>query len=302
MIEQEFDSSSIKSFQLGVSLFSGERYWIPTDTSVDPTFMDMLSRTIGSINVRSGDWEEFSLSQEYGRTERVFTPLSDEIFKNLSDMYQAETYPDMSNLLENINEVDYYFVVFHDGRDRKFIGVRRAAQLKSILAARHRIMQLIDNTMYLIENPVFRLDKDFDGLIGEGHIYFSNFQNMEYIAKITNKVAKAAQQRIPVIADNVTFLDFSGFENDIENHPRTARLLVAISKRPNLDKYDREEILRQAAAQGVAFVNHGSPRLKCRAADKHKLLEVLDDRRWISRNATDGPVPYRAPSRQKARI
>lgn len=198
-----------------------------------------------------------------------------------------------------MTEIDYYFVIFHDGKDRKAIGVRRAAQLKSTLAARNRLAQFINNTMYMIENPVFRFDKDFDGLVYNDNIFFSNFHNMEYISKLTNKVAKAAEQKIPIIANSVKFLDFSGYIDDIEKHPRTARLLVAISKRPNLDKYDQAEIVAQAEAQGVGFVNKGQPSLRCRKLDRHKLLEVLDDRRWISRNATDGPVPYRAPSRQR---
>ncbi|WP_187277255.1 Kiwa anti-phage protein KwaB-like domain-containing protein [Methylobacterium sp. WL103] len=204
-------------------------------------------------------------------------------------------------MIDHANNVDYYFVIFHDSHKRKSIGLRRAAQLKATLKARNRLMQLIDDTMILIEHPVFRLDNSFDGLVCENNIYFANFLGMEYIANITDKVAKAAKQKIPIISEKVSFLDFSGFVDDIEKHPRTARLLVAISNRQNLDKYDQAEILRQAAAQGVGFTNEGEPRLKCRVVDKHKLLEVLDDRRWISRNATDAAIPYRASSRQKTK-
>lgn len=301
MIDKEFDPSSIKSFQLGVSLYSGEKYLVPIDNSVNLAFEDMLARTTEAINTRSGEWEEFSLSQDYGNTERVYSPRTKVIFKELSDLHQTKVYPDMANFVENATSIDFYFVIFHDQKDRKAVGVRKATQLKSTLGARSRFMQLIDNTMFMIENPVFRFDKDFDGVICDENIYFHRFMNMEYIAKITNKVAKAAEQKIPIIAAQVTFLDFSGFVDKIEDHPRTARLLVAISKRPNLDKYDQVEILAQAAAQGVGFVNEGEPSLRCRAADKHKLLEVLDDRRWISKNTTDEAVPYRASSRQRSK-
>lgn len=301
MIEKEFDFSAVKSFQLGVSLYSGDKYLVPVDDTVNSAFTDMMNRTTGAINSRSGEWEEFSLSQDYGSTERVYSPRSEPIFKELSDIHQTQVYPDIANFTDNATNIDFYFVVLHDGNDRKVVGVRKATQLKSTLGARNRLVQIIDNTMYMIENPVFRFDKDFDGVICEENIYFLNFLNMEYIAKITNKVAKAAEQKIPIIAAQVTFLDFSGFVDKIENHPRTARLLVAISKRPNLDKYDKREILAQAAAQGVGFVNEGEPCLKCRVADKHKLLEVLDDRRWISRNTTDEAVPYRATSRQRSK-
>lgn len=301
MIEQEFDYSSISSIQLGVSLKTRERYLVAVDKSVDGVFRDMLTRTGASIAGRAGDWQEYSLSQDYGHIERVYASRSDEIFKDLSDLYDIEALDYMSNLVEHANRVDYYFVIYRDKKDRKLMGVRRAAQLKTTLAARNRLVQLIDDTMVLVENPVFRLDIDFDGIIGKMNIFFSNFLAMEYIANITNKVAKAAEQKIPVLAEKVAFLDFSGFAADIAKHPRTARLLVAISNRPNLDMYDRDEILRQAAAQGVSFTNKGEPVLKCRSADKHKLLEVLDDRRWISRNATDGAIPYRASSRQRTK-
>lgn len=301
MIEKEFDASSIKSFQLGVSLYSGEKHLVPIDNSVNSAFADMLARTTGAINTRLGEWEEFSLSQDYGNTERVYSPRSEAIFKELSDLHQVQVYPDMANFTENATSIDFYFVIFHDEKDRKVVGVRKATQLKSTLGARNRFFQMIDNTMFKIENPVFRFDKDFDGLICDENIYFHRFLNMEYIAKITNKIAKAAEQKIPAIAAQVAFLDFSGFVDKIENHPRTARLIVAISKRPNLDKYDQAEILAQAAAQGVGFVNEGEPCLRCRVADKHKLLEVLDDRRWISKNTADEAVPYRASSRQRSK-
>lgn len=301
MIADEFDSSSIASIQFGVSLFSGERYFVAVDKSVDAAFKDMLGRTSGGITAREGGWEEYSLSQDYSTVERVFVPRSEGIFKDISDLYDIEVFDPMANLIANADQVDFYFVVYHDSKDRKIIGLRKAAQLKSMLAARHRLIQLINDTMILIDHPVFRLDKDFDGLICNENIYFSNFLRMEYMAKITNKVAKAAAQRIPVIAAKITFLDFSGFIADIDKHPRTARLLVAISKRGNLDKYNQGEIMLQAAAQGVKFTNEGEACLKCRAVDKHKLLEVLDDRRWISRNTTDEAVPYRASSRQRTK-
>lgn len=301
MIENEFDHSSIASYQLGVSLYSGGRYLVPVDDSVNNAFEDMLSKTVGGINSRSGEWEEFSLSQDYGSTERVYAPRSDDLFDALSNLHESESYPDMANFSDNAAKIDFYFIIFRDNKGRKLIGVRRAAQLKSTLAARNRLVQMIDNTLFMIQSPVFRFDKDFDGLICAENIYFSNFLNMEYISGITNKVAKAAEQKIPIIASSVTFLDFSGFSKDLESHPRTARLLVAISKRHNLDSYDQGEILTQAAAQGVGFVNEGEPRLKCRVADKHKLLEVLDDRRWISKNTTDEAVAYRATSRQRSK-
>ncbi|WP_342107770.1 Kiwa anti-phage protein KwaB-like domain-containing protein [Methylobacterium sp. SI9] len=301
MIEEEFDSSSISSIQLGVSLFDGSKYLVPIDKSVDKTFKDMLARTSADITVRSGEWEEYSLSQDYGKVERVFAPRSDGIFNDISDLYEIEAYDHMANLVTNSGQVDFYFVIYHDKKGRKIVGVRKAAQLKSMLGARNRLVQLIDDTMVLVEHPVFRLDIDFDGLVCSNNIYFSNFLNMEYIAKITNKVAQAAAQRIPVLAAKIDFIDFKIFEADLDKHPRTARLLVAISKRANLDKYNQDEIMLQAAAQGVKFTNIGASCLKCRTTDKHKLLEVLDDRRWISRNTTDEAVPYRASSRQRAK-
>ena len=141
MIEKEFDASSIKSFQLGVSLYSGEKHLVPIDNSVNSAFADMLARTTGAINTRLGEWEEFSLSQDYGNTERVYSPRSEAIFKELSDLHQVQVYPDMANFTENATSIDFYFVIFHDEKDRKVVGVRKATQLKSTLGARNRFFR-----------------------------------------------------------------------------------------------------------------------------------------------------------------
>ncbi|TXN04291.1 hypothetical protein FV222_07735 [Methylobacterium sp. WL103] len=88
MIEQEFDQSSIISIQFGVTFTNGASYLVAVDKSVDGAFRDMLSRTSAGIISREGDWEEYSLSQSYGDTERVYITKSDPIFKVLSDLYE----------------------------------------------------------------------------------------------------------------------------------------------------------------------------------------------------------------------
>ena len=97
------------------------------------------------------------------------------------------------------------------------------------------------------------------------------------------------------------FLDLSAIAADIGSHPRTARLVVSIASRANLIDFDRPKIEAMAKAQGMKLIIDGAGNLRPRATDRHALMEILDDRRYLSNLTTADPEPFRAKSRQRVK-
>ena len=74
---------------------------------------------------------------------------------------------------------------------------------------------------------------------------------------------------------------------------------ASIAARDDLNQTQRPYVEQMAAAQGVRFVRTNDGRLKPRAGHEHKLLEILDNRRFLSGLIGGAPVPFRARARQR---
>lgn len=160
-------------------------------------------------------------------------------------------------------------------------------------------MQLFDKTLTLIENDVFRLESDFDVVLSKKYVFILRLRPFEIVAGLQEEIAAAAQQRVAQIETKITFLDLSGVAGRISQHPRSARVATSISKRTDLEKI-RIDILREVGlSQNIKFLDAGGGKIRPRVSDEHKLLEILDDRRYVSR-LTGQDVPYIARSRIKA--
>jgi hypothetical protein len=219
----------------------------------------------------------------------------------LSGLYDIGDPPDIANLQDIVHDVNYYFAIFRDSANRKLVAVRRASQFKVTLASQNRLVSIYDNTLRIIQQKVLRLDRNFDLLICNTNIYIGDVRAIESLADLVEVVADAAHAKLHRISEAIPFLDLTGIANTIENHPRTARLATAIAARGDLAIFDRAKIENLANAQGIVLHVTPEGKLKPKVSDQHKLLEILDDRRYLSNLTTAEPVPYRAPSRQRVK-
>jgi hypothetical protein len=200
-----------------------------------------------------------------------------------------------------VHDVRFYFAIFRDAEKRKLISVRRATQFKGFVKARNRLISIIDNTLKIIHHDVFKLDLSFDVLIGDRNIYIEDVKSLEYLAFLTEAIARSAEKKLKKIQAAIPFLDLSAIAADISSHPRTARLVVSIASRANLADFDRSKIEAMAKAQGMKLIIDGAGNLRPRATDRHALMEILDDRRYVSNLTTAAPEPFRAQSRQRVK-
>lgn len=299
MIENEFGFSDIRSVDLAVALRAREqRYFVPTDGAIKEQLKRILQATKASFLQIEIDWERHDISEDYGDRRRVYAARDSDYLADLSGIYNVSHFPDLSNVHEHIQDIEYYFAIFHDNKAQKVVGIKKATQLKTTLGARNRLVRLVDDTLQLIEDDVLRLDRKFDAIIADKVIFMLNVRSVEYLANIVEHVAGAAATKIQQIHDAVTFLDMSRIKGSIGEHPRMARMAASIASRSDLAQIKRERVVELADHHGLVLKKVDG-RLRCRRQDEAKLLEILDARRYHLDLTATQPVPYRATARQR---
>lgn len=299
MIEQQIDLQTVTAQNFGVKMRSdASLHFIPTDGGTRAVLADVLSATVGAFNRIEGDWQAYDISEDYGEARRIFAPRDAEHFGDVSAIFDIGALNDLANLDEHIHDIDYYFCEFRDAANTKIVGVKKAAQFKTTLAARNKLARLVNDTLQMIEENVVKIDPLFDALITDQHIFILKPRAIEYIADMVTHVAGAATEKVRHIHDHITFLDLSRIEAKIASHPKMARMAASIAARDDLGEFQQEKIVSLATQHGVVF-KEVDGRLQCRVADEAKLLEILDARRYHLDLANDGGDPYRASARQR---
>lgn len=300
MIEDEFDFQNVQSVNFAVALRSnGNRYFVPTDGPIKNALKDVLGTTIASFEQLDRDWEPHDISEDYGDRRRVYAPRGTDYLTDLAAIFDAGDLDDLANAHQHVQDIDHYFGVFHDNQGRKAVGIKKGTQLKGTLGARNKLMRLGgDDTLKMIEDDVLKLDREFDAIITDAHVYMLKVRSVEYLANIVEHVAGAAAHKVQQIHDTVAFLDFSRIQADIAKHPKMARMAASIAARNDLEQIRQDRVEESAAHHGLVLKNVDG-RLQCRRQDEAKLLEILDARRYQLDLTATGPVPYRATGRQK---
>ncbi|MEQ9345661.1 MAG: DUF4868 domain-containing protein [Thalassospira sp.] len=300
MIENDIDIENIASVNFGIALRSnGSFYFVPTDAGLKSALKEMISGTVAALNSAQGDWQAYDISEDYGQRRRVYCNRDSEYMAVFSTLFEAGALDDLTNLPDHVNDIEYYFAEITDHQNRRMIGVRKATQFKGTVKAKNRLVRMANDTLSIIGDTVFKLDNEFDVLITDARVYILNDAKMQQLADITSRVAATAKDKIQVIEDTITFLDFSRVKEKIEKHPRVARYAASIAQNPLIADFQRAKIETLAQQHGIVFKTLDSGKLQCRVQDEAKLMELLDARRYHLDLADNGGDPYRATGRQK---
>lgn len=300
MIENDIDIANIASVNFGIALRSnGNLHFVPTDAGLKGALKEMIAATVAALNAAQGDWQPYDISEDYGQRRRVYCDRDNEYMAVFSTLFDAGALDDLANLLSQVNDIEFYFAEITDNQNRRMVGVRKATQFKGTLKAKNRLVRMVNDTLSIIEDIVFKLDNEFDLLITDAHVYILNDSKMQQLADITSRVAATAKDKIQAIEDAITFLDLSRIKEKIEKHPRVARYAASIAQNPLIANFQRAKIEALAQQHDIVFKELETGKLQCRVQDEARLMELLDARRYHLDLADNGGDPYRATGRQK---
>jgi len=293
-----FYNPEIKSIEMGVCKDTENEegcFLVPIDDSVRLSLVSMLHDTYDQLE---GDREEYELTQKYGAKGNLVLSTSNPASAAALELYAVTNLPTNPYALDSPEDVVYYFAFFRTAEGSKVLGVRRATQFKSILKARNRLLQMIDETLRSVDEPIFRLDVDFDYLIEPEQILILRPSGFEYTAGIEEYVAQAILANIADLGAILPFVDFEALIPFVQSHKRAARTIAALRSRADLAAISRSR-LRAACKVNNVEVRQRAGKLLPLAGNENLFLQVLDRRLYTSNLIDNQSERYEAANRHR---
>lgn len=296
-----FDTDKIVhvEFCLASDSDNAERHvQVPVDTNVKNMLLYMLHQTVNELwPDENATLSTFELSEKYGSKEALSAPIAGDGFDKVREIYAEQNLAIDSSALNNTRDLLYYFVSFVDDAGRKIVGVKRASQFKAILSAQYRLIRWVDDSLRAIPDNIFKLDNDFDFIIGQENIYILRPSGFEYISDVAALASEKAKEKANALSGVITFADFSSIAEYSSTHKRAARLISAISIRNDLASIQKEKLLL-AAQQTRVELEKVDGKIRPKSGHEIGFLELLDNRRYTTSLTDDAPTPFVASSRQ----
>jgi hypothetical protein len=296
----DFSFRNVLTTEFGVGRDADDRrkfVAVPVDANVQAALREMVVATWNALQKNEDDAAMYEAAEKYASTEYVYIPLEDDLAKSIRMLHQSENLPIDTAALSDPADVFCYFARLTDKKRRRLTALRRAAGFKGILKSRNRLVRMLDDTLKIIDDTVFKLDNDFDLLVDGVNIHILRPSGFEFAGQLQQAILDAVPANIKALGMDLRFVEFGGIEKYAQHHPRAARYLASIrALRPkNIDM----SLLNTLCSQtGVKVVKSGA---KLRVANGHELgfLEVLDRRRYEVNLVKEERERYRAASRTR---
>jgi hypothetical protein len=295
----DFNLDQVKTVEFGVGLESGKEQsfkLVHTDADVQKALKEMAADTWGRLEGNEGEPAEYQPSEKFGSTEYVYLDLNDELAAMVKSLHTANNMDSDTKALKDLDAVFCYFARFTDDKKRRLTAIRRAGQFKGVV--KDRLIRVSTDALKLVKEQVFRLDIDFDLLADGKNVHILRPSGFEFAANLQGKILAAVPQNLKKIAKDLSYVDFGGIEAYAIKHPRAARYLASIKSQKETKDIDKNRLLAQCAAGGVAVKEVGG---KIIVEQDHALgfLEVLDRRRYLIELVVGSPERFKASSRAK---
>ena len=160
----EFDIGQIATTEFG----SGRQkptgfFFVPVDANVKWELQAMVQRTISRMKPEVANAGYYQPSEKYEACEYCYLNVQDPLAGVFRDVAMAENLSTDSAFLVDLANVTCYFVRLTDQEGRRLTAFRRAAHFKGVV--KKKLLHLVDDTLRLVGDTVFKLDADFDLLV-----------------------------------------------------------------------------------------------------------------------------------------
>jgi len=296
-----FRLNEISVVEFGVCLESNEGevyYLIPIDRGVKGALKEMLKNTIDALDLQGPEIEPYEASQKYGAMERLKLPIDDQMLEKVRQIYSSENIETNAGKIRDIHEIVYYFGIFRDSKNNKLLAVRRAGSFKGVIKAKNRLMQIMDETLKIVEDDIFKLDMEFDYIVFNQMAYILRPSGFEYTAAIDTYILQKAKESALHIARVMPFLDLASLAEYVATHKRAARLIASIRSRRDINRTSRQKLTHECEKFGIELIRENT---KWRPAEGHEteFLKLLDRRLYSSSLTDEEDELYEAANRKE---
>lgn len=295
-----FDLNNVTLVEFGVGRDDGSGQTfvaVPVDTRVQTALREMALATWKAMENYKDGPTKYEPSEKHGSVEYLYLPLDDDMAAGVRDLHQAVNLTVNAAALTAPNDVFCYFVRLTDDHQRKLTAMRRANQFKGIVKNKGRLIRLIDDSLQIVEDTIFKLDSDFDLVIDANNVHILRPSGFEFAGRLQQAILDAVPGNVAVIKAELTFITFDGIEKYAVKHPRAARYLASIRGQEEMKDIDKAALKRLCKSTGVDV---SESKGKVIIADGHELafLQVLDRRRYQLELVKAKPERFVAASRK----
>lgn len=273
---------------------------IPIDDSVRTMLYEMHEEFYNTYFAIEGEPEQYQASEKYGATEKLIIPLNNEHLSSLRELYNQNNIPIANIALGEIaNSITYYFAIFRHRNGAKQIAIKRPSQFKGLL--RKKLIHLIDDTLQVLPDNIFKLDNDFDFIIHENNIDILHPTGFNFIANIEDEILRSAADATRQLSVRIQFVNFNYLADFVGHSKTAAKLIASIKSRDDLERTSQEKLIEKCNRIGVV-VREENGQLIPDEAHIVRFLEILD-RRGYDFDILDDDIPeiYVAASRKRVR-
>ena len=296
----EFDLGNVSVIEFGVGRSDGDSrsfVRVPVDSGVQAALRAMALETWDAMQKGEDGPAKYSPSEKHGSREYLYVPLGDDLAVSVRELHEAVNLDINAGALLNPAEIFSYFAHLTDDARRRLTALRRATQFKGVVKSKNRLVSVLDDTLRIIEDTVFKLDNDFDLLIDDANVHILRPSGFESAGRLNEAVLHAVPENIEAIQQDVPFVDFNGIKTYASKHPRAARYVASI-RTQETRRIDKSSLLILCRRTGVD-VNESNGHLSITAGHEMGFLEVLDRRRYEVTLVKEEPEKYRAGSRSR---
>lgn len=297
----DFELNAIRTVQFGVGRDDGDEHafhCVMVDEAVQTALGEMAAETWATMRQLSNDPVRYEPSEKHSGCEHVYLPLDDELAVRMRNLHEAVNLDIDQNALDDTEAMFCYFAKFTDERGRNLTALRRATQFKGVLKS--RLIWQSGDALKLMDDRVFKLDKDFDLLVDNQRIHILRPSGFEFAGKLQEAILGAVAGNVATLHADLPFVQFAGIQDYSSTHPRAARYLASIRSQQEVARIDRQHLLDACAATGVE-VTTDDEQIVVNDRNVMGFLEVLDRRRYEVKLVPDEPEQFRAPSRTRLR-
>lgn len=165
----EFDLGNVMVTEFGVGRDGrdGQTFVVlPVGADVQGALREMVHSTWDTMNGDEDGPAKYEPSEKHAGTEYLYLPLDDEMAASVRDLHEAGTLDISTAALSDPSDVFCYFARLTDKKQRCLTAVRRATQFKGVIKSKNRLVRMLDDTLTIIEDTVFKLDNE----IGRAHV------------------------------------------------------------------------------------------------------------------------------------
>ena len=293
-----FDLDRIETTEFGIGRKVDGRLIFET-VSVDMDIQDNLrqyaSDTWEQMCSRSPPYE-YDPSDVIKDIDYIYLELDDPMARIYRELHNAGNLPSSHMALSKSDNTVCYFARFTDNTNRRLTAIRRAIQFR-IIKKRNAVMQLVDDTLKLMTDPIFKLDTIFDMLIDFEMVHVIHPKSFEIIGDLKEFVRDAARNNAQSIQADIGFVNMTPVAIYAIRHIRAAKYLASIQSH-GWARGISYTVLRNACNENDVDITESNGHIDV-SQDIMGFLEILDRRRYNVNLIANHPEQFRAVSRQK---